>query len=52
MTARRFALAASRFGLPFAAPIASIRGSRLRWRRRLSEPNLTMKTWLDMRYAS
>lgn len=45
-------LATTPFGLPFAPPIASIRGSRLRWWARVWPSNLTMKSWLVLRCSS
>jgi hypothetical protein len=41
-----------RFGLPFAPPIALGHGLRLRWSERVAPSNLTVKSWLVMRYAS
>jgi hypothetical protein len=41
-----------RFGLPFVAPIASAGGLHLPWWERVWQPNLTVKSWLVMRYAS
>jgi hypothetical protein len=42
----------TRFGFPFAPPFASIHGSRLLSSGRMTGPNLTVKSWLVMRYAS
>jgi hypothetical protein len=41
-----------RFGLPFAAPIASAGGLHLPWRERMWQPNPTVKSWLGMRCSS
>lgn len=40
------------FGLPFAPPIASAGGPGLRWWEWVRASNLTVKSWLVMRYAS
>jgi hypothetical protein len=40
------------FEVPFAPPIASVGGSRLRWWEWVRASNLTVKSWLVTRYAS